>query len=423
MNVLMIWPWQHVRKLQAMHSLRNYALITGGYWAFTLTDGALRMLVVLYFHQLGYSPLAIASLFVFYEFFGIITNLVGGWLGARLGLNSTLLFGMALQIFALLMLTVPIEYLSIAFVMVAQALSGIAKDLNKMSAKASIKLFVPADETSSASSKKLFRWIAALTGSKNTLKGIGFFLGGLLLAQYDFQGALYILSGGLFIILCLLWLWLPSHLGKTKNKAKFSQIFSNTASINWLSAARFFLFGSRDVWFVVGLPVYLATQLGWRFEQIGGFFALWIIGYGLVQAAAPSLISRNKQSHPPDGRSTRNFALALMFIPLAIAAALHYGFNPNSVIIIGLSLFAIIFALNSAVHSYLIVEWSDHDKVAMNVGFYYMANAGGRLIGTLLSGYLFQQYGLYGCLIASSLFIMSAALLSQKLPYTTQETE
>lgn len=396
-----------------MHSMRNYALITGGYWAFTLTDGAIRMLVVLYFHQLGYSPLAIASLFVFYEFFGMVTNLVGGWLGARFGLNTTMLFGMALQIFALLMLTVPTEYLSIAFVMVAQALSGIAKDLNKMSAKASIKLFVPSDTNGS---KTLFKWIAILTGSKNTLKGIGFFLGGLLLASVGFKSALYILAASLFIILCLLFLLLPRDLGKTKNKAKFSQLFSNTAAINWLSAARFFLFGSRDVWFVVGLPVYLATQLGWGFEKIGAFFALWIIGYGLVQAAAPALLRRNK-IHIPDGRTTRNLALGLMLLPLAIAAALYSGINANSVIIIGLSLFAIIFALNSAVHSYLIVDWSDHDKVAMNVGFYYMANAGGRLMGTILSGYLFQQYGLYGCLIASSIFIMCAALLSQKLPY------
>ncbi len=400
-----------------MHSLRNYAIVTGGYWAFTLTDGAIRMLVVLYFHQLGYSPLAIASLFVFYEFFGIVTNLIGGWLGARFGLNTTMLFGMALQIFALLMLTVPVEYLSIAFVMVAQALSGIAKDLNKMSAKASIKYFVP-NQTNG--SNTLFKWIAILTGSKNTLKGIGFFLGGLLLANYGFKGALYILAGGLFIIFCLMWLLLPRDLGKTKHKAQFSQLFSNTAAINWLSAARFFLFGSRDVWFVVGLPVYLVTQLGWRFDQIGGFFALWIIGYGLVQAASPALL---RQQRSPDGRTTRNLALSLMLLPLAIAAALYYGFNANSVIIIGLSLFAIIFALNSAVHSYLIVEWSDHDKVAMNVGFYYMANAGGRLTGTLLSGLLFQYYGLYGCLIASSLFIMTATLLSQKLPHSRQEAQ
>ncbi|RKZ85147.1 MAG: MFS transporter, partial [Gammaproteobacteria bacterium] len=146
------------------HCLRDYAVITGGYWAFTLTDGAIRMLVVLYFHQLGYSPLAIASLFLFYEFFGIVTNLVGGWLGSRFGLNTTMHAGMILQIFALLMLTIPVEYLTIVYVMAAQALSGIAKDLNKMSAKASVKLIVPTGTAQQDTSKKLFKWIALLTG-------------------------------------------------------------------------------------------------------------------------------------------------------------------------------------------------------------------------------------------------------------------
>ncbi|MDC9725315.1 MAG: organoarsenical effux MFS transporter ArsJ [Gammaproteobacteria bacterium] len=395
--------------MNAVQSLRNYAVITGGYWAFTLTDGAIRMLVVLYFHQLGYTPLAIASLFLFYEFFGIITNLVGGWLGARFGLNTTMHAGMVLQVIALLMLTVPTEYLTIIYVMAAQALSGIAKDLNKMSAKASVKLFVPSD---SESENKLFKWIAVLTGSKNTLKGVGFFLGGLLLALYGFQGALYCLAGGLFAVLLLTLFLLPSDLGKTKRTAKFSQLFANKPAINWLSAARFFLFGARDVWFVVALPVYLTATLGWQHEQIGSFFALWIIGYGFVQALAPKIL----QGHHPSGHTAQWLAWLLMLLPAGIAWALYKDFDPATVVIIGLSLFAVVFAINSAVHSYLIVEWSDHDKVAMNVGFYYMANAGGRLTGTVLSGLLFQYYGLAGCLIASSVFIASAAGLSYKLP-------
>ena len=392
-------------------SLRSYATITAGYWGFTLTDGAIRMLVVLYFHQLGYSPLAIASLFLFYEFFGIVTNLVGGWLGSRIGLNNTMHIGMALQVAALLMLTVPAEYLSIVYVMAAQALSGIAKDLNKMSAKASVKLFLPSDNGQQSSST-LFKWIAALTGSKNTLKGIGYFLGGLLLAVYGFQGALYILAGSLFIILVLTWLLLPTDLGKSKNKAKFSQVFSNSAAINWLSAARFFLVGSRDVWFVVALPVYLTASLGWDYQQTGSFFALWIIGYGIVQALAPKLL----RGHHPSGHTAQWLAWVLMLLPAGIAFALYQGVDPTWVIIAGLSLFAIVFAINSAVHSYLIVEWSDHDKVAMNVGFYYMANAGGRLTGTILSGLIFQYSGLVACLLTSSLFIVIAAVLSIKLP-------
>jgi len=394
--------------MSSEYKIRTYALITGGYWAFTLTDGAIRMLVVLYFHQLGYSPLAIASLFLFYEFFGVVTNLLGGWLGARFGLNSTLHFGMALQVGALLMLTVPVEHLSIIYVMAAQALSGIAKDLNKMSAKASIKLFVPSDEQGT-----LFKWIALLTGSKNTLKGVGFFLGGLLLAVYGFQNALFILAGGLFLAMLSTLFLLPKDLGKTNQKAKFSQIFSRDPAVNWLSAARFFLFGARDIWFVIGLPLYLTATLGWDFENIGSFFALWIIGYGIVQALSPKLLHQ----HKPDGKTAQYLALALLFIPAGIAFALQQNGDANAIIIIGLSLFALLFALNSAVHSFLIVDWSDHDKVAMNVGFYYMANAGGRLMGTLLSGLLFQYYGLTSCLIASSIFIACAALLSSKLPY------
>ncbi|MFW5451664.1 MAG: organoarsenical effux MFS transporter ArsJ [Methylophagaceae bacterium] len=402
--------------MDSSQSLRHYAVITGGYWAFTLTDGAIRMLVVLYFHQLGYSPLAIASLFLFYEFFGIVTNLLGAWFSARFGLNITLNLGIALQIFALLMLTVSPEYLSILYVMCAQAISGIAKDLNKLSAKASIKLFLPTSAEQTTSSNQLFKWVARLTGSKNTLKGIGFFLGGLLLTLYGFQGALLILASGLFVTLLLTWFLLPKKLGKTQNKAKFSQLFSNSLAVNWLSAARFFLFGSRDVWFVIGLPIYLSATLNWKFDQIGSFFALWIIGYGLVQALSPSLIKLSASQQTPDGKTTQILAYSLMFCPAAIAVGLYSGLNPIWVITLGLSLFAIVFAMNSAVHSYLIVEWSEHDNVAMNVGFYYMANAGGRLSGTILSGLIFQYYDLIGCLIASACLIAVTAVISQKLP-------
>ena len=391
--------------MQALHNWWNYAVITGGYWAFTLTDGAIRMLVVLYFHQLGYSPLAIASLFVFYEFFGIITNLLSGWLGARFGLNRTMHAGMLLQVCALLMLTVPTEYLSILYVMTAQALSGIAKDLNKMSAKASVKLFIPSN-----SDNTLFKWIALLTGSKNTLKGIGYFLGGALLAWLGFRSALMLLAGGLFTVFIFTFFLLPHDVGKTKSKPKFSQLFSNKPAINWLSAARFFLFGARDIWFVVALPVYLSSQLGWGFEKIGVFFALWIIGYGIMQALTPRFINN------PTGKTAQTLAFSLMAIPALIALALQQGLPTEISLIIGLSLFALVFALNSAVHSYLIVEWSAHDKVAMNVGFYYMANAGGRLTGTLLSGLMYQSYGLTGCLLTASLFIAMAGVLSLKLP-------
>ena len=387
-----------------MHQgLRNYLVITGGYWAFTLTDGAIRMLVVLYFHQLGYSPFEVAMLFLFYEFFGIVTNLVGGWLGSRIGLNLTMHIGMGLQIIALAMLAVPEAWLSVAYVMFAQALSGIAKDLNKMSAKAGVKMLVPQENSS-----RLFKWVAMLTGSKNTLKGVGFFLGAVLLEFAGFRNALLILSGGLLSVLIITATLLPRGLGKTKSTPKFSQMFSNTAAINWLSAARFFLFGARDIWFVVGLPVFLFSVLNWRPSEIGGFLAIWVIFYGIIQSTAPLIL----RGHSPNATTASLLAFSLMFIPAAMALTLQQGIDPSQTIIIGLIIFGAVFAINSAVHSYLIVAWSSHDNVSMNVGFYYMANAGGRLTGTVLSGWIYQTQGLIGCLSWSAGFILVAGLLS-----------
>ncbi len=392
-------------------ALKNYLVITAGYWGFTITDGAIRMLVVLYFHLLGYSPFEVAMLFLFYEFFGIVTNLVGGWLGARIGLNRTMHIGMGMQVAALLMLTVPDAWLSVPYVMAAQALSGIAKDLNKMSAKASVKAI--AGEGREAA---LFKWVAVLTGSKNALKGGGFFVGAALLEWLGFRGALYVLAGALaLVMLATLWL-LPRDVGRMKSKPKFRQVFSNTPAINWLSAARFFLFGSRDVWFVVALPVFLYESLHWDFMWVGGFLALWVIGYGLVQAAAPRLLRRSHHGRGPGGGTARLTALLLLAAPAGIALGLHLGLDPGRVLVLGLVIFGVVFAINSAVHSYLVLAYSDHDRVAMNVGFYYMANAGGRLTGTVLSGWAYQTQGLEGCLWWSAGFVALALLLSLALP-------
>jgi hypothetical protein len=396
--------------------LRNYLVITGGYWAFTITDGAIRMLVVLYFHLLGYSPFEVAMLFLFYEFFGVVTNLVGGWLGARIGLNLTMHIGMGLQVVALSLLTVPDPWLSVAYVMFAQALSGIAKDLNKMSAKASVKTMVK-----DGGETKLFKWVAVLTGSKNALKGGGYFIGAALLELIGFRGALALLAAMLLLVLIVTTILLPSGLGKMKSKPKFTQVFSNIAAINWLSAARFFLFGSRDVWFVVGLPVFLYEVLQWSFTQVGGYLALWIIGYGIVQASVPRLVRRSHHGKGPGGGTARLWAFLLALFPTAIAIGLLMGWPADSVLVIGLILFGVVFAINSAVHSYLILAYSDHEKVAMNVGFYYMANAGGRLLGTVLSGLIYQLDGLIGCLWWSAGFVLVAALLSFGLPDVEQE--
>ncbi|BAN69272.1 MFS transporter [endosymbiont of unidentified scaly snail isolate Monju] len=337
---------------------RHYAVITAGYWGFTLTDGAIRMLVVLYFHQLGYSPFEVAMLFLFYEFFGVVTNLVGGWLGARIGLNLTMHIGMALQIVALLMLTAPDAWLSVPWVMAAQALSGIAKDLNKMSAKASVK---------------------AITA----------------------------------------WL-LPAGVGRMRSKPRFTQVFSRVAAVNWLSAARFLLFGARDVWFVVALPVFLYDRLGWDFWQVGSFLALWVIGYGLVQATTPGLLRGRRRL--PGGRTALYWVATLALVPTGMALALDQGLPPHVVLIGGLTLFGLVFAVNSAVHSYLILAYSEQDDVALRVGFYYMANAGGRLAGTVLSGLIYQQQGIEGCLWWSAGMLAGAALLSLPLPQPASPT-
>ncbi|MEM5509611.1 organoarsenical effux MFS transporter ArsJ [Pseudoalteromonas sp. AS71] len=394
-------------------AIKQYLVITGNYWAFTLTDGALRMLVVLYFHQLGYSPLNIAMLFLFYEIFGVITNLVGGWLGAKLGLNKTMNIGLAMQIIALGMLAVPAEMLTVIYVMVAQALSGIAKDLNKMSAKSSIKLLVP-----EGAEGTLYQWVAILTGSKNALKGVGFFLGGLLLTLLEFKGAIILMASLLAIVWVFSLITLKEDLGKAKNKPKFKEIFSKSSSINILSAARMFLFGARDVWFVVALPVFLAVTFNWDHWWVGGFMASWVIGYGIVQSFAPIITGNStgkNQGKVPTGRTAFLWASSLTVIPAAIALALHFNFHIQASIIIGLLVFGAVFAVNSSLHSYLIVSYAGSDGVSLDVGFYYMANAMGRLIGTVLSGWVYQNYGLEACLWISSLFVAIASLLSLKL--------
>jgi len=403
-----------------MSDLRHYSVVTAAYWAFTLTDGALRMLVLLYFHEIGYSPLQIALLFVFYEFFGIITNLVGGWIAARSGLKLTLYAGLILQIVALMGLTAlqtewPHAW-AVALVMSMQALSGIAKDLTKMSSKSAIKLVVPSGEQG-----RLFRWVAMLTGSKNALKGIGFFMGAALLQAIGFVPSLLAMAGMLVLAVLLCIGLLRGNLGKAKSKPKFGAMFSKSPEINWLSLARVFLFGARDVWFVVALPVFLYEVLGWSFQWVGAFMAIWVCGYGVVQAAAPALIRGGGKV--PTGRAALFLALLLAGIMAGLALALddRFGLRQDVAVISGLALFGVVFALNSSVHSFLIVAYSDRDKVAMNIGFYYMANATGRLIGTILSGFLFQKFQLIGCLWASAALALACGIISLKLPWRAIE--
>lgn len=400
-------------------AIRQYAIVTGNYWAFTLTDGALRMLVVLHFHQLGYSPLQIAALFLFYEIFGVVTNLVGGYLGARIGLNRTMNIGLALQVMALALLAVPSQWLTVPLVMGAQALSGIAKDLNKMSAKSAIKQLVPGDQQGA-----LFKWIALLTGSKNALKGVGFFLGGALLAAVGFNTAVILMAAVLALVWLMSVILLQQDLGKAKNKPKFNELFSKSRAINILSAARLFLFGARDIWFVVALPVFLSSQLQWDFWQTGGFLASWVIGYGIVQSIAP-MVLRTKTGAAPGGGAALLWAILLALVTALLALALSYAGSPNnllsnlsvtSVLISGLIVFGIVFAINSSLHSYLIVSYAKDDGVSLDVGFYYMANALGRLLGTLLSGWVYQAAGLAACLWVAAAFLLLVSCISVFLP-------
>ena len=394
-----------------MLDLRNYAVVTAAYWGFTLTDGALRMLVLLHFHTLGYSPLELAFLFLLYEFFGVVTNLLAGWIGSQFGLKLTLYCGLGLQVTALCMLSLldPTweKFAAVAFVVAAQGLSGIAKDLTKMSSKSAIKLVVPDDAHST-----LFKWVALLTGSKNALKGIGFFLGAALLAGLGFVHALWAMAAGLVIILVAAVTLLPGDMGKAKTKVKFTKILSKSRAINLLSAARFFLFGARDVWFVVGVPVFLYEVIGWSFMEVGSFMAAWVIGYGGVQALAPKFVRRSVDGQSSETRAAQWWAFVLAALPVVIAALVEAGAAPAVSVVGGLALFGIVFAINSSVHSYLILSFSDSDKVALNVGFYYMANAGGRLVGCLFSGLSYQMWGLSGCLLTASAMVLAAGAIT-----------
>ena len=392
--------------------VRNYALVTAGYWAFTLTDGALRMLVLLHFHDLGYSPLSLAFLFLAYEFMGILTNLLGGWVGSRTGLNRTLFAGLGLQVVALAALTLQrsswTEITSVVFVMGIQALSGVAKDLTKMSSKSAVK-FVASDADGA-----LFAMVAALTGSKNALKGVGFFVGAVLLDQLGYDGALWAMAAALLVVLLVVGLLLNADIGKASRKAPLRSILTKSEAINRLSAARFFLFASRDVWFVVALPVFLHDDLGWSTATTGGFLAVWVIGYGVVQSSAPKLLSGSSGDN--HARQARIWVSILAAVSAAIALAVGFDTATTLAVIGGLIVFGMVFAINSSLHSYLVLAYSSSDEVALDVGFYYSANAAGRFVGTLASGLFYLWGGLSGALWGATAFLVVCALLTTRLP-------
>lgn len=418
---------------QRSEGLTAYLLVTVAYWSFMLTDGALRMLVLLHFHTLGFSPVQLAYLFILYEVAGMITNIAAGWLAARFGLTSTLFAGLLLQVIALLALSqldaswTTVQ--SVVFVMTVQGLSGVAKDLAKMSSKSAVKQLAPEKDNG------LFRWVAVLTGSKNAVKGLGFLVGAALLGLLGFTASVLVLAAALSLVFVLLWWAMPTGLSSPRKSAKFTEVFSHSSNINRLSLARVFLFGARDVWFVVGIPIYFYSVLsdgsveGNRnaFFMIGTFMALWIMVYGAVQASAPKLLNAKDKSQHHWVLAARQWAWMLAVVPavLTLAAGVVAFQSAGAisapptwftvVLVTGLWVFGGLFAINSALHSYLILAFSQSERVTMAVGFYYMANAGGRLLGTLLSGLSYQLGGLPLMLAVATGMVVLAAFVTRRL--------
>lgn len=395
--------------------VRNYLIVTASYWGFTLVDGALRMLVLLHFFRLGYTPFALAFLFLLYEAAGIAANLGGGWLASRFGIPRMLAVGQSLQIAGLIMLSLLdpgwSAAASVAWVVAAQGIAGVAKDVTKTASKSAIKA------TSADGSGQLFKWVAWFTGSKNAMKGVGFFVGGLLLELVGFRPALWLMAALLAVILIVGLLSLPHTLGKAKSSKTMKELFGKSRGVNLLAAARIFMFGARDVWFVVGLPVFLYAS-GWRFLEVGGFLAAWTIVYGGIQAIAPALVARSTDGLSHEIPAARRWAAFLAAVPIVLVFVMQAPglWRPDIILVCGLALFGLPFAVNSSLHSYLILAYAGSEKAAEDVGFYYAANATGRLMGILLSGLLYQLGGITGCLIGSAAMLVICWLITFLLP-------
>lgn len=404
--------------------LRNYAIVTAAYWGFTLTDGALRMLVLFTFFKLGYSPFTLAFLFLLYEAAGILANMIGGWLASKHGIKRMLIVGLSTQIIGFLILSAMNPgweaALLVTWVVLAQGICGVAKDLTKTASKSAIKLTEA--EAKGDGQGRLFKWVAWFTGSKNAMKGLGFFLGGVLLEAFGFSLALWLMAGALALVLAGVMVSLPALKGKSKASKSVKELFGKNRGVNLLALARIGLFGARDVWFVVGVPVFLYAN-GWTFPMVGAFLAVWTIGYGLVQASAPAVIRRSADGLSNEVPAARLWSLMLMIVPFALAAILALAPpRPDIILVAGLCLFGVIFAVNSSVHSYLILAYAGSEKAAEDVGFYYAANAAGRFAGTLLSGLLYQWGGIGACLIGSGVMLATCWLATQALPKTARTT-
>jgi len=384
----------------------DYLLVTLSYLAFTLTDGAMRMLVLLHLHAQGETAWGLALILLPYEAAGVFTNLLSGFLGARFGLKPILTVGLLLQAGACLLLAADPARLSITYVALTQILSGVAKDFVKNSAKSYVKALQPENQGA-----RLFRWVAWMTGSKNAMKGVGFFAGGALLGWVGFSGTNLGLGGALIAASAFSAVTLPSIKGRAN--ARLRGVVLHDTSVLWLSGARLFLFGSRDTWFAVALPLFLASA-GWPSITVGAVLAGWVVCYGAVQAFTPSL-TRASNTRAASA-STARWTLSLL-LPLA-PAALALWFLPNiastATVLLAVSIYGVFFAVTSSLHSWLIVAAHDGEKLPERVGFYYAANAAGRLVGTACSGALFSAFpsperGMAACIGASCCAAIIAA--------------
>ncbi|PZF78928.1 MFS transporter [Aestuariivirga litoralis] len=404
---------------------RNYAIVTAAYWGFTLTDGALRMLVLLHFFHLGYSPFVLSFLFLLYEAAGIAANFIGGWLATRFGITRMLTVGLSTQILGFLILSALspdwTAAASVAWVVMAQGICGVAKDLTKTASKSAIKV-AEREARAEDSEGRLFRWVAWFTGSKNAMKGLGFFLGGVLLQVLGFRLSLWLMALMLALVLVGVIHSLPPMMGKNKASSSARELFGKSRGVNLLAAARIFLFGARDVWFVVGVPVFLYAN-GWTFTMVGGFMALWTIFYGLTQAAAPAIVRRSPDGLSAEVPAARLWSALLALVPVLIILALAANgpVRPDIILVVGLAVFGAAFAVNSSVHSYLILAYAGSEKAAEDVGFYYAANAAGRFAGTLLSGLLYQWAGLTACLAGSALMLAACFATTLLLPLSPRD--
>ena len=406
------------------HALWPFIIISITYLLFTVTDGAVRMLVLLHAYNKGFSAMEVAVMFALYELCGAGTNLAAGVMGARWGIQVTLVSGLLMQVVGLSLLYGWDDSWSkstaIAYVTFAQALCGVAKDLVKLGGKTVTKLVTPEEKQES-----LFRLVSSLTGYKNSLKGVGYFLGAALL-ESSYFAAIHANVALVALALPFAVFGLRPELGRVaKENIALDSVFRQKPNINWLSLARFFLFGSRDLWFEVPLPFYLrsAEGLGWPRPAVGAALAGYIIAYGQFQSHSPRLILSPLRQSPPNKHVCVLWNALLFVVPAFLAAGVfgvHQADGADDasatraktvVLIIGVASFALVFAVNSAVHSYLVVKYSDGDKVAMNVGFYYMANAFGRLVGTIVSGALYSyvssdvDVGFAACFLAGAVFV------------------